>query len=650
MTARPAAGTGILYHRDSDGAADCAPAEYVGWARRRAAELGVAFAGTPEQMSAMIRRRASVDGAIYLDYGVSGHELSRPGFDALFRRAETDRAVSHVFIPRRDRFARPDHPLEGLLLEFQLQKAGLTVEFMDRDPARPVVPGGQADIAGLIVAVLDYDAAGKFRGDLARKLLYAQLGLAKGGFSIGGCPPYGFERWLVHEADYHPVRTLADREHTKMAGHHVCWLPTDEAKVAVLRRIVGLLEGGMVAARVAAQLTADGVPVPDPRRNKTGVWHATTVRYLATNPLLRAVVESGKRSEGDRLRFTPTGPRPLTAADYRPKDGKPKIVANSRDGRIATAGRFEPIVDSTRHEALVAELDRRGASQRGKARARGEAVNPLGGRVWDMGCGWPMYRLARGPAYRYTCGLNQQSDCRACAYNWVDGPTTARFVLGCVRQRLLSPTAQAKLRAKLEELAAAEAGRDAAAEEAEAKRRALAAVERKLGLVSRNLGLAENEAQYAAVAAQFEALRSERDQLNAELQAAPAVTRSDPAREVDAALATFDRLPELANRAEDAAAVQDLVRQADAKLYLRFRSESRGRRVVSRPTGGVLTIGSAQPPVPVYEGPTDKAYVRAAFAKSDGAVPPELVPCCSCDTGLEVGSSGNRQRLTRRCT
>jgi hypothetical protein len=231
----------------------------------------------------------------------------------------------------------------------------------------------------------------------------------------------------------------------------------------------------------------------------------------------------------------------------------------------------------------------------------------------------------------------------------VEGPAATKFVLGCVRQRLLSPAAQAKLRAKLEELAAAGAGRDPAAEAAEAKRAARAEVVRKLGVVERNLGLAQNEAQYNVMAAQFESLRAERDRLDAELRAAPVPARTDPAREVDAALAAFDRLPELADRAEDAAAVQDLVRRADAKLYLRFRVGSRGRQAVSRPSGGVLTLGSAPPPVPVYEGPTDKAYVRAALAKSGGAFPPELAPC-PCDPGPEVGLSGNRQRLTMRCT
>jgi hypothetical protein len=87
----------------------------------------------------------------------------------------------------------------------------------------------------------------------------------------------------------------------------------------------------------------------------------------------------------------------------------------------------------------------------------------------------------------------------------------------------------------------------------------------------------------------------------------------------------------------------------DAKLYLRFRAEARGRRVVTRPVGGVVTLGSTEPPVSVYGGQTDKAYVRRVLAAAGGEVPPELTPC-GCEPGAEVGSSGNLQRLTRRCT
>ncbi len=454
-----------------------------------------------------------------------------------------------MFCPRRDRLARPDQAVEGLLIEYQILQAGVSLVLLNRI-VPPLRRGQRQDVGELVAALLDYHYSGEYRPDLAEKLSRAQLQLARAGFSMGGTPPYGFRRWLVREADHHPVRELADGERTKQAGHHVCWLSTDLARLAVVRRIVDRLGGGARAAEVARELTADRVPVPGRRPDGSAEWHPTTVRGLAVNPPPRAVVESGRRVEGTERRFTAAGPRPLADADYR-ADGRPKVVVNPPEARVAVPARgFEPVIDPARHAALVAELDARGASQRGKPRARAGAPNPLGGRVWDAGCTWPMYRHARGPTYRYTCSKYMQSNARECTHNWVDGPAATRFVLAAARQWLLSPAARAKLLAKLEGLAAAEVGFDATAREAEARRAALTAARQKMNRAETNLALAETEAQYKAVAAQFERLRADHDRLAAELEATPAPS-ANPEAEVAAALAALDRLPELGGDDDD---------------------------------------------------------------------------------------------------
>ena len=54
----------------------------------------------------MIDRNLSAEGDLYLDYGVSGNELSRPGFDRFRQRALSDHTVSHLFVSKRDRMGR----------------------------------------------------------------------------------------------------------------------------------------------------------------------------------------------------------------------------------------------------------------------------------------------------------------------------------------------------------------------------------------------------------------------------------------------------------------------------------------------------------------------------------------------------------------
>lgn len=311
---QPNQGRALFHHRDSGGKAEMTPAQYVDWAQRKAMELGLSFDGTPEKIEAMIRDGRSVDGDLFIDYDVKGNVLSREGLNALLQKAASDPNVMAVLIPRRDRLARPDDPIDGIRLENVLRNAGTSVVYMNRT-LPPLKKGRKLDIAELITALVDFDRAEMDRRDLAQKILHAQVGLAKRGFATGGRPPYGFRRWLVRD-DGTQIRELVAGEHVRMAGHHVVWLPTAEVELQVIYRILEMLRT-MPAARVAAQLTKEGVPSPDAGRCRkdrgikhcvSGVWHQTTVTGIARNPLLLAVASYGLRSMGDKLRFSPNGP------------------------------------------------------------------------------------------------------------------------------------------------------------------------------------------------------------------------------------------------------------------------------------------------------------------------------------------------------
>src|SRR5205807_275759 len=108
----------------------------------------------------------------------------------------------------------------------------------------------------------------------------------------------------------------------------------------------------------------------------SGVWHQQTIINIARNPLLRAVVAHGRRSMGDQARFTPTGPRPLADSDYR-TDGLPKVVVNPHATLVTAPAHFDPLIDPERHNRLIAVLDKRAGTQRGKPRSRNPALNPL---------------------------------------------------------------------------------------------------------------------------------------------------------------------------------------------------------------------------------------------------------------------------------
>jgi hypothetical protein len=204
---------------------------------------------------------------------------------------------------------------------------------------------------------------------------------------------------------------------------------------------------------------------------------------------------------GDQLRMTPAGPRSLEDDDYGATN-QPKVIRNPEPNRIAvkSASSFEPIVSEARFQALQAKLDQGAGKQRGKPRAQNPSKNPLGCRVFDLNCTWPMYRVPHALSFEYKCGLYQQSHGQRCAHNHIDGLLATRFVLACLQQRLHSPAALEKLEARLRQLAAADTqqavpGRNAAATEA-----TLLEVRDELKRAERNLAFAANEQQFRAVA------------------------------------------------------------------------------------------------------------------------------------------------------
>jgi hypothetical protein len=653
MSDRPAVGRGLFYTRDSMGRSEFAPPQYVAWARGRARDLGVAFDGDAGSMERMMGQGLSELGDLFLDYGVSGNQLSRRGFDAFRRRALDDKAVSHLFVPRRDRIARPDNPLDAVEIELELRAAVLTLVLMDGIKG-PVKRGQRFDLAELLTSLIDYDKSSLFRRELAEKLIHAKIKLAAGGFSIGGEPPYGFRRWLVGP-DGSRKRQLERGEVVKMAGHHVVWLPTAEEELAVVGRILGLIES-TPAARIARMLNDEGVPSPQAGRARrgggvarpaSGLWTQNTVKGIATSPLMAACWEYGRRASGDQLRLTADGPRPLGDDDYRP-DGRPKVVANPPGAVIRTPAGFEPIIPAERRAAILQTLEGRGQHLKGKARTRRGSPNPLGGRIYDLSCGWLMYRHARRGRWGYQCGLYQNSQAKSCSHNVVDGETAAAFVLACLRQRALAPSAMEKLKARLGELAAREAVEDPAARQLEADWARLAKLERQLEVVGRNMALSETAEERRATSRVFAELGAEAGDLRARIEACRPVGGARPAhREVESALAVLDRLSELARSEPGQAGVTELFRRVDARLYLRFHKATRGGRKVREVAGGVLSFGATPPPSPLYDGPTDRAIIHQKLASGEpvSAVAAHVVPE-SVSSDPDVNWSANVQRGT----
>lgn len=651
--ARKQLGSGLFYTRDSGGKHETTPGEYVKWARRRAVELNVTFNPTAADIESMIRNEEAVRGDLYLDYEVAGDELSRVGLNALLARAASDEMVSHVFIPRRDRLARPTDAIDAVKMENVLRQNGLTIVFMDRS-LLPIQTGRQPDTAEQITAILDYDAAGKHGRDLSEKMVHCQIALANGGFSTGGRAPFAFDRWLVRR-DGERIRQLQDGEILRMAGHHVVWLPADDQRLSVALRIRDMLVT-TPATQIAKTLNAEGIPSPDAgrfrkdngvRHEVSGLWHAPTIVNIGRNPLLAAIVRYGQRSMGKFNRYTTDGPRGLTDDDLR-DDGKPKVIRNSDDKHIQAAALFEPMVSIEEHESLKQVLNKRAGTQRGKPRSRDAKRNPLGARVYDMDCTWPMYRVQQGNSFRYKCGLYQQSHGQRCNHNHVDGQAATQFVLSSIRQQLLSPSLLPKLEATLRELAKRDECDDsckAAVRESSQIRNEISQVTTKIDRAGENLALADGEIQFRAVSAVLEKLHKQKKSLEKSLKTAEAESNRvvDSDSDISAAMDEAQFLTELASSQDGITAATELFQATDARLFFSFQRVRQGKRELNRLKRGVVVFGNAEDPIEKYSGPTTPAKVKR---KSLSGVKNKNAPKTT-NSGEEAKSLRNANRDDR---
>lgn len=607
---RPETGRGLFYTRDSGGRHETTPTQYVDWVIRQATELGVTFSGTADEITRMIAENVAERGDLFLDYDVSGNQLSRRGLDALIQTANQDRTVSHLFIPRRDRLARPDNPLDAMLIESQLRGARLTLVFMDK-VCPPLPKGNRQNIADMIGSLIDYDQAGQFRRHLAEKMVYAQLTLAQQGYSTGGRAPYAFDRYLV-QADGTVLRKLGDGEVVRKAGCHVVWLPAEDKRLSIALRIREMLRM-KPASRVAAILNEEGVPSPDAGRTRkdngvkhrvSGLWSQSTIINIGRNPLFIAIMRHGVRSLGDQVRFTPHGPRELIEDDYR-ADSRPKVIRNPEDVQIRVPARFEPLVLEEDHASLGRALDIRAGTQKGKPRSRNPCQNPLGCRVYDFHCGWPMYRVAYKPAFRYTCGRYQQSHGQQCAHNHVDGPTATRLAMSCVSQLLLEPTRVEKLKRKLEQLAHATPTADDTTRKADGFQRQLAGIDQQLETVGRNLARAADPNQFRVVSQTFEELKATKKTLEREIEQIQAVRcpTVSSEQEIHGVLNLVDHLSDLANRTDDLSVCREIIELTNLRMFFRFEAVPSGKRILNKVAGGTITLGDTPAPIEIYAGP-----------------------------------------------
>jgi hypothetical protein len=615
---RPLKGRAIFYHRDSGGQAETTPEEYARWASDYCFREGLAFTVTPQQITALIQAGKPHEGDVFVDWCVKGNKLSRLGLNALMAEVARDKSISHVLIFRADRLARPKDVHEGMQLEMKLRRLGVDVVFRNRTAHR-LSRNERIPMKEWFESGSEYENAGAFRRDLSEKMIRSQVNRARNGISTGGRPMYGLRRWLV-DSLFNRVRALEDGESVKRSGHHVVWIPKEDDTFKIRCWIKRELFT-RPATQIAKELTLRKVPTPDHGRSRTdngtrhqtsGVWHATTVSGIGRSQIDSGIVEYGRRSMGDQLRMTPDGPRELTDADFRDDNEETKVVRNLKSQVIEGQAHFDPSLTRDQQCELDAVLDRRAGSQRGKPRSRTPQDNPLGVRIFDIDCGWPMYRATVDGTFRYRCGLYTQSHGVSCKHNQIDGLTATRFALSVLRQQVLTPERMKKLYEWLEEMAKFERTDDSGKATIASLKTELVKTTQQLDLASRNMSLADTENQRKRTGIIVDELAAREEELKHQInhQSRQQPQTSDIHTEAMAAMSGLASLTEITD-GSDLATIKMLFDAVNVRLFLKFRDEQCGKRTVRRLISGVLTMGTAPAPIKIYQGPTARNQLPA---------------------------------------
>lgn len=124
------------------------------WALGAAKDQGVSLNVTLEDLQYMQAYRLHQHKAVYLDDALSGDDLERPGLKSLVEDFHHRNDHSHLFVFKRDRLGRPDSPLDMMVIEDGLRRAGITI--VRSDGVSQPATEGDANLGEMVMMLFDY--------------------------------------------------------------------------------------------------------------------------------------------------------------------------------------------------------------------------------------------------------------------------------------------------------------------------------------------------------------------------------------------------------------------------------------------------------------------------------------------------------------
>lgn len=528
----------------------------------------------------------------FVDDGVTGSDLDRPGLRDLFAFVERSAVRGTVVAWKRSRLARPEDPRDGLFLERRIEKAGWKLHYLQGTPAsgNPLVD--------TITAVIEHHTNGEYLRSLSQDTLRGQLHRVLSGELPGGKTPYGFGKVLLDEAGTVVRRLSRTERHRKLKRERGRLVEGDPLEIDTVRFIFAEYSSGQSGfSRIAKKLNDRRVPSPS-----GGQWLMSTIREILLNPAYVGDLVWNKETTALFCRLVGKSPTKTTTAHTSRRSGKKiHFAENAPEDWVRVEKHHPPLIDR-------AIFDRAATVMKSRAREGGGGrvtyTYPLSGLVVCGSCGSPMNGWTRkvdGHTYRdYVCSSYFKH--KACAPNTIRAENFQATILRHMRGDLLAQARERMpaFRAKVLEILRASVSSSVPTLDLARLTRERASLESKIKTAVGNMGLLAGEAakRLAGQIDEWAKSQAEIDRRLAELQAQKAleIDLERAADEIVGAVAKLDTEIETLPPEEQKAFFRGLVDNVEVRFVTEPATGERKRarhRFVGATVHGNALLGIA---------------------------------------------------------
>ena len=370
----------------------------------------------------------------FIDEGRSGTSFdNRPAFRTLTEEVQNKSAFGYVLVYDESRWGRAFNPRESNYWKLHFERFKVKVRIINTSSKN------EDDIGSYVMEVVESAEASEYSKKLSRSIRRGMLSEQQSLYSRGGTAPYGYKRIAI-DVQTGERKALRDGLRSVPRQEKVVWELGEPLEVQTVKRIFELKANGLGYVGIADVLNSENIPCPKRGRwrNVDQKWSGGTIHTIIQNP-----VYTGDRVY-NRLSFS------KFVARERGIEDCPKVVND----------RSEWVVGNSAHPAIVTgEL-----FENANRPVRGPIMRPnqhyyrstflLTGLIKCTRCtfNYQGHNHKKSGSRYYVDGGFINKGKSVCSWHSIKQDVLEKFILGSVKEVLLTPQMIKRVESSLQEL------------------------------------------------------------------------------------------------------------------------------------------------------------------------------------------------------